>query len=71
MSKYSGKNINGMCETTGKLISGIEHVRQSLDRIVLTRIGTRVQRRTFGSDLFAPVSRLGTDMITITEAGNG
>ncbi|MCF6221637.1 MAG: GPW/gp25 family protein [Robiginitomaculum sp.] len=61
MNYYHGKNVSGMCAKTGTLISGIEHVRQSLDRIVLTRIGTRVQRRTFGSDLFAIVSAPGNE----------
>jgi len=61
MTYRPGTNITGMCANTGTLISGIDHVRQSLDRIVLTRIGSRTQRRTFGSDLFAIISSPGNE----------
>lgn len=53
--------ITGMCENTGNTITGIDHVRQCLTRIILTRIGTRTQRRAFGSDFFKFVSAAGNE----------
>ena len=50
-----------MCEKTGQQLSGIDHVRQSLSRIILTLIGTRIQRRNFGSHLMRSVSAPGND----------
>lgn len=40
--------MNGM-STTGKPISGVEHLRQSIADIITTPIGTRVMRRDYGS----------------------
>ncbi|GGE50583.1 baseplate assembly protein [Halopseudomonas oceani] len=40
--------MNGM-STTGKAISGLEHLRQSIADIITTPIGTRVMRRDYGS----------------------
>lgn len=53
--------VTGMCAMTGKPISGFDHVRQSLSRIVLTRIGTRIQRRDFGADILSLVSAPGNE----------
>jgi len=39
----------GMCRETGRRLSGWDHIRQSLDVIFTTRVGTRVERRSFGS----------------------
>ncbi len=39
-------------KTTGALISRDEHIRQSISTILFTVIGTRIQRRDFGSYLF-------------------
>ncbi|MBU2714206.1 GPW/gp25 family protein [Zooshikella harenae] len=36
---------------TGKQLSGIEHLKQSISDILTTRIGTRVMRRDYGSRL--------------------
>ena len=36
---------------TGKPIQGIEHLKQSIRDILLTPIGTRVMRRSYGSRL--------------------
>lgn len=51
----------GISATTGKAISGIDHVRQSVRDILSTPIGTRVMRREYGSRLFelidAPLNR--------------
>ncbi|AQX21113.1 hypothetical protein Bcsk_004550 [Bartonella sp. CDC_skunk] len=40
---------SGMDRTTGKPLSGIDHLRQSIIDILSTRIGTRVMRRDYGS----------------------
>lgn len=39
----------GMCRHTGRRLDGWDHIRQSLIVIFTTRIGTRVERRSFGS----------------------
>jgi phage baseplate assembly protein W len=45
---------------TGKVIDEQQHIEQSIQTILFTVIGTRIQRRTFGSYLFdlidAPLS---------------
>lgn len=41
----------GIDRRTGKLISGFDHVVQSLSVIFRTRIGSRVLRRLFGSEI--------------------
>jgi hypothetical protein len=40
---------NGIDRRTGKLITDLDHVRQSVETIFTTQIGSRVMRRTFGS----------------------
>ncbi|MEO3480276.1 GPW/gp25 family protein [Phaeobacter sp. CAU 1743] len=61
----------GIDATTGKHISGLAHLRQSVRDILTTPIGTRVMRRDYGSRLYrlvdAPmndVTRL--DMVAAT-----
>lgn len=44
--------MRGMSSETGKTISGIEHLKQSIVDILTTTIGTRVMRRDYGSRLF-------------------
>ncbi len=44
--------MNGMNATTGKSLSGLDHVRQSVTDILTTPIGSRVMRRDYGSRLF-------------------
>jgi len=51
----------GMDAETGKPIEGIEHVRQSVCRILQTKIGHRIQRREFGSKVSELVSAPGND----------
>ena len=43
--------IKGMCAKTGKMLEGIDHLQQSVSDILLTPIGSRVERRTYGSDV--------------------
>lgn len=39
----------GINAQTGQPLSGIDHLRQSIRDILTTRIGTRVERRAYGS----------------------
>lgn len=53
--------MEGIDATTGKRLSGIAHLRQSIRDILTTPIGSRVMRREYGSRLFrlvdAPLNR--------------
>lgn len=53
--------MNGINATTGKRLSGLDHLRQSIRDILRTPIGSRVMRREYGSRLFqlidAPMNR--------------
>lgn len=53
--------MRGIDATTGKALSGIDHLRQSVRDILTTPIGSRVMRREYGSRLFrlvdAPLNR--------------
>ncbi|MFB9149523.1 GPW/gp25 family protein [Roseovarius ramblicola] len=44
--------MNGIDATTGKRLSGLDHLRQSIRDILTTPIGTRVMRRDYGSRLY-------------------
>lgn len=44
--------MEGMSADTGKELSGIDHLRQSVREILTTPRGSRVMRRDYGSDLF-------------------
>jgi len=41
----------GINATTGKALSGVAHIKQSIRDILTTRIGTRIMRRDYGSRL--------------------
>lgn len=45
-------NMTGMDLATGRELSGIEHLAQSVADILTTPIGSRIQRRDYGSMLF-------------------
>lgn len=53
--------MNGTHALTGKSLSGIDHLRQSISDILTTPLGSRVMRREYGSRLFelidAPMNR--------------
>lgn len=55
--------MNGMDRVTGKLLTGIAHLAQSIADILSTPIGTRIMRRDYGSALFElfdkPMNALG------------
>ena len=44
--------MEGMNARTGRSISGINHLRQSLSEILTTPLGSRVMRRDFGSRIY-------------------
>lgn len=44
-------SIIGMDRHTGRAISGVDHVRQSIADILSTPLGTRICNRRYGSDL--------------------
>ncbi len=41
----------GMNAATGERLDGLDHLRQSIRDILTTRVGTRVMRRDYGSDV--------------------
>ncbi|MGE4296935.1 MAG: GPW/gp25 family protein [Desulfovibrionaceae bacterium] len=49
--------MRGMDAATGRELSGVEHLRQSVSDILNTRINTRVQRREYGSRLPEMIDR--------------
>jgi phage baseplate assembly protein W len=53
--------MRGIDANTGKALSGLAHLRQSVTDILSTPIGSRVMRREYGSQLFrlidAPLNR--------------
>ncbi|MCG7878348.1 MAG: GPW/gp25 family protein [Candidatus Thiodiazotropha endolucinida] len=53
--------MNGMNRSTGQMLSGVDHLRQSIEDILTTPIGTRIMRREYGSRLYqlvdAPINR--------------
>ena len=47
----------GMNAATGRELDGIAHLQQSIRDVLLTRVGTRVGRREYGSTLLDLVDR--------------
>lgn len=43
--------MNGTNASTGKWLTGVDHLRQSITKILTTPLGSRVMRRDFGSNL--------------------
>ncbi len=41
--------MSGMNATTGRSLSGLDHIRQSIARILTTPVGACLERREFGS----------------------
>jgi len=44
-------SFSGINTATGKPVAGSAHLRQSIRDILTTRIGTRIMRREYGSEL--------------------
>lgn len=51
----------GMNVTTGKRLTGIDHLKQSIKDIITTPIGSRVMRRNYGSHMFDLIDQAGND----------
>ena len=45
-------SLSGMNRLTGKVLSDIDHIAQSIGDILSTPLGTRVMRRDYGSLMF-------------------
>lgn len=45
-------SVTGLDVTTGRAVTGLDHLRQSVQDILTTPIGSRVMRRDYGSGLF-------------------
>lgn len=43
--------MTGMNRNTGKAMSGLDHILQSVNDILTTPVGARLMRRDYGSDL--------------------
>lgn len=55
----------GFNRDAGSMLSGFEHVQQSIGVILSTPIGSRVMRREFGSELFDLVDRPMTEQVIL------
>lgn len=63
----------GMSRTTGTALGGFDHLRQSIEDILTTPVGTRLHRRDYGSMLPRLVDRpinqsLVSDLVAATAA---
>ncbi|MBX4336412.1 GPW/gp25 family protein [Bartonella raoultii] len=56
---------SGMDRMTGKPLSGIDHLRQSILDILTTRIGTRVMRRDYGSRVAELIDAPANNTLTV------
>lgn len=54
--------MNGVNSRTGKRLSGVAHLRQSVSDILNTPVGSRVLVRDYGSDLFSLVDNPRDDL---------
>lgn len=48
---------HGMSKHTGRSLTELDHIRQSVADILTTPVGSRVMRRDYGSDLFLLVDQ--------------
>jgi phage baseplate assembly protein W len=55
----------GMDKNTGKMLSELDHLKQSIIDILMTPIGTRVMLREYGSQLFELVDSPINDRLKI------
>jgi len=49
--RHTGR-MNGTHAITGRTLTGLEHLKQSIRDILTTPVGSRVMRRRYGSHLF-------------------
>lgn len=55
----------GMNRQTGRFITDIDHLRQSIGDIMTTHILTRVMRRQYGSESMRLVDQIGNDQVIL------
>lgn len=55
----------GFSYINGSLLTGFDHVRQSISVILNTPVGTRVMRREFGSELLSLIDKPMNDRIIL------
>lgn len=55
----------GFSNVDGSLLTGFDHVRQSIEVILTTPIGSRVMRRDFGSELMGLIDRPMNDRVIL------
>lgn len=58
-------NYIGMNRETGKALTDLEHIRQSVRDILLTPLGSRVMRRRYGSLLSALIDQPQNDTLRL------
>ncbi|MEL4069593.1 GPW/gp25 family protein [Ochrobactrum sp. GPK 3] len=56
---------SGVNRVTFRPLSGFDHVRQSIEVILTTPIGSRIMRREFGSEVFDLIDRPLTDRVIL------
>ena len=54
-----------MSRTTGKSIQLVEHIRQSIEDILFTPIGSRIMRREYGSYIFKLLDQPFSDALAL------
>ncbi len=57
LSQIYEKYMRGMDAKTGKVLEGLEHLKQSIIDILTTPINSRIMRRDYGSRLFELVDK--------------
>lgn len=55
----------GFSNVDGSLLAGFDHVRQSIEVILTTPVGSRVMRRDFGSELMGLIDRPMNDRVIL------
>lgn len=55
----------GMNKDTGRKITELDHIRQSVADILTTPVGTRVMRRDYGSQIFELIDQPQNDAIRL------
>ncbi|MDH5633057.1 MAG: GPW/gp25 family protein [Gammaproteobacteria bacterium] len=54
--------MKGMNEHTGRAVSGLDHLRQSIKRLFSTPIRSRVMRRDYGANIFGLIDHPGNEL---------
>ena len=60
-----GQTMQGMNKSTGKRLYGVSHLRQSIQDILSTPLGTRVMRPEYGSRLPQLIDRPVDDVLLV------